>query len=156
MARKSDLTPELQSQLINLLSSGVTIADACGYVGISDRTYYNWMKRGETAHKGIYVQFFHAATRARVTARIGAVAIIRKSIQDGNSDDARWYLERSDPSNWGRKDKLIIEGDVSLDTINKAIRTALKAGVENASDIFNDLINEYAHVIPTDSEAGSE
>jgi hypothetical protein len=157
VARKSALTPELQTQLINLLANGVTIADTCAYVGISERTYYNWMEKGETARKdNEYVQFFHAATRARVTARVGAVAIIRKSIQEGNTDDARWFLERSDPSNWGRKDKLVIEGGVPLETINKAIRAAMAAGVENASDIFNDLINEYAHVIPTNSETSSE
>ena len=141
MARKSDLTPQLQTDLINLLSNGVTIADACAYVGITDRTYHNWMAKGEKAKKGDdkYVQFFQAATHARVQARVAAVAIIRKSIMSGDSDDAKWYLERTDPANWGRTNKIIIEGGLDPALINQAIRALLQSGA-NPAKTFEEII----------------
>lgn len=146
MARPTDLTPKVSQQLIQALSSGVPIKDACAFVGISDVTYYNWMNRGQKARKGDerFVEFFNAATRARVMARVGAVAIIRKSVQDGNSEDARWFLERSDPANWGRKDVLI---QLGIDpTLLKQLKlNADEAGVD-LSAIFEELINEFASV----------
>jgi hypothetical protein len=146
MARPTDLNPELQQQLVTVLSSGVPIKDACAYVGISDVTYYNWMNRGQKARKGDerFVEFFNAATRARVAGRLSAVTVIRKSIQDGNSEDARWFLERSDPANWGRKDVLIQLGiDPAL--LKQLKQTADEAGVDLAS-VFEAMINEFANV----------
>jgi len=146
MARPADLTPELQQQIISALSSGVPIKDACAFVGIDDSTYYKWMDRGRKGRKGdkIYIEFFEAATRARVMARVGAVAVIRSSVKAGNSEDARWFLERSDPANWGRKDVLIQLGiDPAL--LKQLKLTADEAGVD-LSAIFEAMINEFANV----------
>lgn len=98
MARPTVLTPEMQQQIITVLGSGVPIKDMCAFVGITETTYYAWMDRGRKARKGddLFVEFSKSATAARVRARVGAVAVIRKSIQDGDSEDARWFLERSD------------------------------------------------------------
>lgn len=152
MTRPSDLTPELQSQLINILSTGVPIRDACAFVGIAESTYYKWMKRGEAGKKGdkVYIEFFQSAMRARVQARVGAVAKIRQSVMDGNTDDARWFLERSDPANWGRKDMLI---QLGLDpALLKTLKTkADEAGVE-LSAVFESMINEFANLSATNSE----
>jgi hypothetical protein len=47
-----------------------------------------------------------------------ALWLLRKSIQDGDSEDARWFLERSDPANWGRKDMLIqLHGSSTAETV---------------------------------------
>jgi len=146
MARPTDLTPDLQQQLVAALSSGVPIKDACAFVGIADVTYYNWMNRGQKARKGDerFVEFFKEATRARVMARVGAVAVIRSSVKAGNSEDARWFLERSDPANWGRKDVLIQLGiDPAL--LKQLKLTADEAGVD-LSAIFEAMINEFANV----------
>lgn len=146
MARPTDLTPELSLQLIQALSSGVPIKDACAFVGIAETTYHNWMDRGRKARKGdeLFIEFMKSATRARVMARVGAVAVIRKSVQDGNSEDARWFLERSDPANWGRKDMLIQLGiDPAL--LKQLKQNADEAGVD-LSAIFEAMINEFANV----------
>jgi len=146
MARPTDLTPEVHQQLIQALSSGVPIKDACAFVGISETAYYNWMDRGRKARKGDerFVEFSQSATRARVMARVGAVAVIRKSVQDGNSEDARWFLERSDPANWGRKDMLIQLGiDPAL--LKQLKQNADEAGVDLAG-LFETMIQEFANV----------
>lgn len=146
MARPTDLTPELSQQLITALSAGAPIKDACAFVGIAETTYHNWMNRGQKARKGDerFVEFMQSATRARVMARVSAVTVIRTAIQKGSSDDARWFLERSDPANWGRKDVLIQLGlDPAL--LKQLKMTADDAGVD-LSAIFEAMINEFANV----------
>lgn len=148
------LTPELQAEIVNLLTVGVTIEDTCASVGIDKGTYYNWCKRGERARKGdeIYCDFFNAVTRARVAARKAAIALIRRSIQDGNSDDAKWYLERSDPERWGKR--TYIEGGMSVSFVNRIVRDLLKAGID-PGEAFETLVAEavYAQSITAGSEA---
>lgn len=155
MGRKTDLTPDLQAKLEKVFVGGASIKDACDYVGITDRAYYYWMARGEKARKGddLYIQFFHIMKKARATGKIDAIARIRQAAVE-NWQAAAWFLERSDPANWGRRDKLTIEGDVPLDLINRIIRAMERAGVESASSAFEDLLNEYANA--ADRAAGSE
>lgn len=141
MARKTSLNPDIHRQLKEVVSVGVPIIDACAYVGITERTFYNWMRRGEQSKDGVFFQFFQDITRARVTARVGAVTTIRKSIADGNPQSAQWFLERSDPTNWGRKDKLTIDGNINIELINQAVKALTDAGID-ATEVFNNLIAE--------------
>lgn len=80
MGRPSKLTPEVQTQIENLLVIGCTIDDVCGQVGIDRSTYYNWMKWGEEAKEGDYFDFFDACTRAMAKARITAVQALRSAM----------------------------------------------------------------------------
>jgi hypothetical protein len=141
MARPTILTNELQQQLVDTLANGVPISDACAYVGITDRAYYGWMARGKRggADNELYIQFFQEITRARVRARVSAITMIRKSVVNGNTEDARWFLERSDPANWGRHNYTHIEG------LEDLLRVAKEKGVP-ASDLFNAMLAELMSV----------
>lgn len=152
MARPTDLTPDLHTQLINVLSTGVPIRDACAFVGINESTYFKWMKRGEAGRKGDerYIEFFQSATRARVQARVGAVAKIRQSVLEGNTEDARWFLERSDPTNWGRKDVLI---QLGLDpALLKDLKAKADAANVDLASVFESMLNEFANLSAANSE----
>ena len=46
---KTKLTPELQEKFCKAIENGDSILGACGYVGITERTYYNWMDRAAEA-----------------------------------------------------------------------------------------------------------
>lgn len=146
MARKSGLTPDIHKQLINVLQGGATIADACAFVGITDRTYHNWIKRGEAGRSEEYVQFFRDATRARVSARIGAVAIIRQAITNGDVSAAEWYLERTDPENWGRRN----QSSIKIEGLDELLRLTNKLGI-SAADVVQEMLNELSS-IDADSE----
>lgn len=153
MGRPTDLTPDLQTRITNVLTAGVPIHDACAYVGINESTYFKWMKRGAAGRKGdeIYIEFFQSATRARVQARVTAVTKIKESIWNGNTEDARWFLERSDPTNWGRKDMLISLGlDPSL--LRTLKQQADAAGVDLAQ-VFEEMVNQLAGTYTTADSA---
>lgn len=148
--RKSLYTPELHKQIVDTLATGVSIRDVCAYTGIDEDTYHRWCRNDK--------EFLQDTLRARTSGRIGAAAVIRQSAlgnpQKGipaNTEDAKWYLERTDPSNWGRKDMLVSIG------INPQLLKELKAKADSAgvdlSSVFEAMINEFAHVSSTaDSE----
>lgn len=124
---------QYQTDLINVLTSGATVKDACGYVGISQTQFYDWCRE--------YTQFADAIEKARASAKVACVAQVRKAAQS-NWQAAAWFLERSDPSNWGRKDMLIQLG------IDPALLRQLKQSADIAgvplADLFESMIQEIA------------
>lgn len=136
-----EVDPNLYQQIMDALATGVSIRDVCAYVGITEDTYHVWCRNNP--------EFFNATMRARVTGRMGAAAVIRRSAlgdpKNGvpaNPEDAKWYLERTDPSNWGRKDMLISLG---LDAgLLKRIKSLAESNGMSMGDLFEDLANELA------------
>ncbi len=85
--RKSKLLPEIQSQLVEALSAGVTDAEACACAGVGLSTFYLWQQIGQACLDDMphdrkpktprtqkpYVEFVEAITRARAEARVKAI-----------------------------------------------------------------------------------
>jgi hypothetical protein len=134
--RKSKLTPEVQQNIMAALSGGATIKDACAYAGISQDSYERYIKNS--------TDFADAVKKAQAQARIGAIARIQKAGREGIWTADAWFLERSDPEHWARRDTLKIEGLQEL--LNLCKQTGVKA-----SDLFNAMI---AELIDADSTTG--
>jgi hypothetical protein len=130
--RKSKYTDEKAQELIKLFVGGATIKDACAYVGISDDTLTRWCKRD--------ADFAASVNKARATGKIECIALVRQAARS-NWQAAAWFLERSDPTQWGRRDamKITIEGDVPVELINQAIAAMIDKGVDPA-EAFNKII----------------
>lgn len=99
MARKSKLTPELQATIVETLRLGCPISTAAAAAGITERTLYNWLERGEATTHGQYFQFFQAVREARTIAEVTAM----QSWRAGMLDDWRAavaFLERLHPEKY--------------------------------------------------------
>jgi len=93
--RELSLTSDLQTQIIYLLRIGTTISDMCEDVGIGTSTFYQWVDVGTAYRNGFdhpkmpyYIadrdrlaDFADAVSRARVQARVKAVAVLRQSLE---------------------------------------------------------------------------
>lgn len=136
--RKTKVDPVIAAKIVEVLSSGATIKDTCAYVGIHIDTYYDWCNK--------FSEFSDAVEKARATAKVSSVAVIRKASQT-NWTAAAWFLERSDPANWGRKDVLFTLG------IDPALLKELKKSADSKGvslpELFQELINEFANVDST-------
>lgn len=128
--RKSKYTPERAAEIVKLLAGGATIKDSCAYVGISDDTFARWCVK--------YADFAEAVNKARATGKIECAALIRQAARS-NWQAAAWFLERSDPTHWGRRDKLTIEGGVSTELVNEMIRAIIETG--------NDPVEAFERII---------
>ncbi len=75
--------------------------------GVSERTYYRWLAEGEPEDGPEHFrQFRRGVTRARAQARVAYAAVIRRAANEGDWKAAAWFLERSEPEEWGLKRKL--------------------------------------------------
>lgn len=141
--RKSLLTPELQERILDALKTGCYLEDAAAYVGIGYSTIFSWLDRGTKERNRLhafpdsepdtnetpYLEFLEAVETARAAAHLRAVAQIQKAAADGTWQAAAWYLERSAPKKWGRKDHTEITGaeggpvriDVASDELERKI-----------------------------------
>lgn len=149
VGRKSKYTPEIHNEIVKALSTGVSIKDTCAYAGITHETFIQWTIK--------YPEFSEATTRARSEGRIAAAAVVRNSaIGDRargippNPDDAKWYLERTDPQTWGRTTKVIL--DVPPETQKRLQQWAQESGVDLAA-VFEAMINQN---VVTDAGTDSE
>jgi hypothetical protein len=103
MARPTDLTPELGAEIVRVVGEGLPLSKAADFVGISYRTLCRWMKRTDPP----YDVFCHDLKQAKAAVQLRMVGEIQKGVQ--NWQARAWYLERSDPKNWGRQDRLEVK-----------------------------------------------
>ena len=139
MGRKPKLTPEVQARICELLNKGAWFKEAAQDAGITERTFYNWMERGEKAKSGLYFQFFQAVEKNCNDAKLFAILTIRRAM--GRSwQAAAWFLERRYKDEYGRqrvehtgKDGGPIEGEfriveISDETMERALEHLVEAG----------------------------
>lgn len=121
--RNSKLTPDVQGRIVEALKHGNYQDAAAAYAGISEATFHNWMNRGReesrrladgekpTTRETPYLEFLEAVEKARSEAEVRNVMYIQRAAQDGTWQAAAWFLERSHPRKWGRKDRHEHVGD---------------------------------------------
>jgi len=77
--RPTKLNSTSQNQLVKLIKTGVTVDDACAYVGIHRDSFYEWMRRGEAGDE-LYADFSDAIHRARNSAKVAAIETLRNAM----------------------------------------------------------------------------
>lgn len=117
--------------VLRALREGNTVADACAVAGISDDTLGRW-KRSDA-------EFAAAVEKARADARRARIQRIQAAGEAGNWQADAWFLERSDPQNWGRTTKLILDVDAGL---QRQLAEAARARGVDLGAVFEAMINE--------------
>lgn len=109
MGRPTDCTPEVIERVVQALRLGHYADTAAAYGGISESTYYLWLKRGAAGEQP-YSDFSEAVKEATAAAEMRALARIRQAADGGTWQAAAWYLERRLPGKWGRREKVEMSG----------------------------------------------
>jgi transposase len=109
MGRPTKLTPEIQDKIIDAIQAGNYQDAAARYAGIDPATYYRWMSKGEDPDSP-YSEFREAIERAKAAAEVESVAIIKLAARDGTWQAAAWWLERTRPQKFGRKERYEVTG----------------------------------------------
>lgn len=119
IGRGSKLSMELIEEVLNLIEAGNYVEVSCLAVGITESTYYNWLRRGKDllddwgtdvdawpdwlneydAHCMVLTQ---GAVRAQARSEAMAVATVRKAMKDDYRAAIAW-LERRHPGRWSRR-----------------------------------------------------
>lgn len=103
--RKTKRTPETVEKLTQAIRLGATYSLACKYAGISEQTFYEWLKE--------FPEFSDAITQAEGAAAMKWLAIIEKAATE-LPQWAAWKLERRYPRDYGRQVQEITGGSDPL------------------------------------------
>ena len=85
---------ETTDRIIQALRAGNTRRASCGYAGISEDTFANWLKG--------HSEFAEAVKKAESDAEVRNVAIIQKAA-DTTWQAAAWWLERKHKAEWSSR-----------------------------------------------------
>jgi hypothetical protein len=103
MGRPTKLTPEVQATICAMLRTGSYLTVAAEAAGVTTRTVYLWMERGEKpgkVHKP-YRDFKAAVEEALAEGEARNVALIHRAAQK-SWQAAAWLLERQHPERWAK------------------------------------------------------
>lgn len=84
--RGSKISPELVKKLVEAFKMGYNVTQAAMFAGITRQTLADWIKK--------YEEFAHQINDAMDYPNRKARAVVMSSIEAGNTNDARWWLER--------------------------------------------------------------
>jgi len=107
--RPTKLTPDVQAAIVALVEVGNYVETAVLASGVTSRTYYNWLERGE-ADEEPYAEFFRTIKEAEHKAEKDALATAKAGATGGvASPGPHWtstmtFLERRFPTKWGKRD----------------------------------------------------
>jgi hypothetical protein len=121
MARPTELTPEVADRIAQLIRAGNWPETAAVAAGVSERSYYRWMARGEQAvqlqesgkrvHRPEepYRQFWQQVKRAESESQVIAVSHLMKAMPSTPTAVLAW-LERRFRQEWGRTERQELSG----------------------------------------------
>ena len=109
MSRPTKLTPDVHKKIVNLIKAGNYNDVAAQAVGITESTFYDWMKKGEDGYSEIYTEFSKAVKEAGAFSEAHYLELIRKAAQETSWQAAAWVLERKHKDKWGRA--VTVEGN---------------------------------------------
>lgn len=101
------LTDELINELCKYKRSGLTNKSVCDAAGISERSFYDYMKRAEAdleaGKKTIFSRFIQSYKKAEAVHKMKRLAQIQAAAEGGNWQAAAWELERCYPDEYGKR-----------------------------------------------------
>jgi transposase-like protein len=140
--RPTKLTPALQARIVKLVREGNYPETAAQSEGVSRATYYEWMERGRR-RESPFADFSDAVTRARATAQRKMLGIVVKAAPT-DPENARWYLERTAPDRFGRRDKMVVENLVSQELDGFLARIEQRLDLETYERVLAALADDAA------------
>jgi hypothetical protein len=116
--RPPKLTRQLIAEFEAHLQNGNFPEVVARAMGIAPSTYYRWKSEGEHPDAtGRVKEFSEALQRARARGTLNYVTKLAAAANENDVQAIKFYLERTDPENWGRKDTLRVEQLVSREDL---------------------------------------
>jgi hypothetical protein len=138
MARPCKLTPELQQRIGDNVALGLTYALASESVGITYKTFNEWMKKGQTDKSGKYRQFYQYIQKCNADAAKKCLKRLNEAAEGGNCQVYMWILERRFSEDFGRR--VYIKTNVISENQNQNVDII----VNDADGIRKKILENFA------------
>jgi hypothetical protein len=106
----SKFNEERAEKLLQAVRGGNYLETAARYAGLSYHTLRRWvLKADDPDAPPEYREFKEALEKARADAEVASLAKIQKAGSEGAWQASAWFLERSWPERWGKRETNRIE-----------------------------------------------
>lgn len=135
LGRPLSLDQRTAGQIVGLLRRGLYQEDAVAAVGVSRSTYFAWLAKAREIRRRVanehdeidpdqldaltveelrLLDFLELVTGARATAEAEALSAVRDAFPT-DWRAAAWYLERSWPDKYGRREQVTVQTDEQVE-----------------------------------------
>lgn len=101
VGRPTKFTAERRECILDAIRAGNYVETAARAAGVGKSTFYEWLER--------FPEFADAVEKARAEAETRYVAVIEQATVT-SWQAAAWWLERSAPDRWGRRERGHVAG----------------------------------------------
>lgn len=118
---KTLYSAKVHKAIIASVKKGYSLTDAGLLAGLGTDLIHDWLSKGRHTpdthpHLASLVADIAVAQAERRGAAVDSIVAVGTSQLPGTWQASAWYLERTDPDNWGRKDKVEHTGDTGPKT----------------------------------------
>lgn len=113
VGRPRAITPENLEKLEQAFKLGCTNREACFYADIAESTFYDFIKDNPEYSEKIKIWKEYEKIKAR--------AVVHKSLEAGDKDMAKWYLERKAKDEFSTKQEIGGSVNVSYEQALKSV-----------------------------------
>jgi hypothetical protein len=111
IGRPTKLTPEIAATICGLVAQGNYLKAAAGAVAVDPGTLHRWVSKGAAPDADpLYRDFRDQLQKARAMAEAKMVKVITTAANQGQWTAAAWWLERTNPEEWGKRDRVEVTG----------------------------------------------
>lgn len=103
MPRGTKLTPKLGKQIVDLIKQGSYANAAAQACGVSESTYYEWLRQGEKAVDGIFRLFYEEVQKAQAVPEVKVTNALYQNALGGDTRAQIEFLSRRYKKRWGNQ-----------------------------------------------------
>ena len=118
---KPKLTSEIAEESIRLVKAGASNSDVIAYIGVTETTFYRWLREPRTEPER---QLSQGLKKAETERKLWHLQRIHKAAEEGDWKASAWYLERRYPNEYARTQR--ITGEVITTQKSDALTEAIK------------------------------
>ena len=118
---KPKLTEELAKEAIDLVGGGASNADVIAYLGVSESTFYSWIREPKNKAQ---TELAQGLKKAETERKLWHLQRIHEAAKNGDWKASAWYLECRYPNEYARTQR--ITGEVVTTKRSDALTEAIK------------------------------
>jgi transposase-like protein len=108
--RPPKISKQVREDVVKAIKAGAYAEVAARSAGISETTYYRWMKQGDEENSGQYREFREAVKKAEAEMEVLAGGLVVAAFRE-DWKAAMTYLERKFPERWSRSERRVLTGE---------------------------------------------
>lgn len=135
--------PSLARRIVKLIRKGLPYTTVCRAVGVTPKTFKEWLERGKSGYSPEYIKLFEDVAKAEAYAEMRTLKMLRMH-EKGDWRVSAWQLERRWPEHWSKIDRVTAEVNVNATATTEAKEDLGKsvAKDEAARELARRLIDD--------------